>query len=132
MPKADIRRLIRSLRRRAALCQEETSSVCSLINRLAIDFENFDWPTGPAIIKDADCQPPSVPRKRIKVGPVLFEDRPICMLMMPVNDVTLAVGGRHRLDRFSISRFQRPAHQADSLHRRPRVRKRGVYRYTSA
>ena len=37
------------------------------------------------------AKPTGVPRKRIKVGPVLFEDRPMCMLMVPVNDVTLAV-----------------------------------------
>jgi hypothetical protein len=56
-----------------------------------VDFENFDRSTRRSVIKDADCQPPGVPRKRIKVGPVLLEDRPMCMLMMPVNDVTLAV-----------------------------------------
>jgi hypothetical protein len=56
-----------------------------------VDFENFDRSTGRSVIKDADCKPTGVPRKRIKVGPVLFEDRPMCMLMVPVNDVTLAV-----------------------------------------
>ena len=56
-----------------------------------MDFENFDRSTGRSVIKDADCKPPSVPRKRIKVGPVLFEDRPMYMLMVPVYDVALAV-----------------------------------------
>ena len=56
-----------------------------------MDFENFDRSTGRSVIKDADCKPSGVPRKRIKVGPVLFEDRPMCMLMVPVYDVALAV-----------------------------------------
>jgi hypothetical protein len=56
-----------------------------------VDFENFDRSTRRSVIKDADCKPTGIPRKRIKVGPVLFEDRPMCVLMMPVNDVTLAV-----------------------------------------
>jgi hypothetical protein len=56
-----------------------------------VDFENFDRSTRRSVIKDADCKPTGVPRKRIKVGPVLPEDRPMCMLMVPVYDVTLAV-----------------------------------------
>ena len=56
-----------------------------------MDFENFDRSTGRSVIKDADCKSPGVPRKRIKVGPVLFEDRAMCMLMVPVYDVALAV-----------------------------------------
>ena len=56
-----------------------------------MDFENFDRSTRRSVIKDADCKPTGVPRKRIKVGPVLFEDRPICMLMVPMYDVALAV-----------------------------------------
>ncbi len=39
--------------------------------------------------------------------------------------------GRHRLDRFSIERFRRPAHRSD-VNRCPRVRKRDAYRHTSA
>src|SRR6516165_6191801 len=86
--------VIRLPRRRAPPCvkmRHGPSARWYLLNRLAVDFENFDRSTGTFIIKDADCQPPSVPRKRIKVGSVLPEDRPMCMLMMPVNDVTLAV-----------------------------------------
>ena len=56
-----------------------------------MDFENFDRSTGRSVIKDADCKPTGVPRKRIKVGPVLFEDRPMRMLMVPVYDVALKV-----------------------------------------
>jgi hypothetical protein len=56
-----------------------------------VDFENFDWSTGRSVVKDADCKPPGVPRKCIKVGPVPFEDRPMCMLMVPVHDVAPAV-----------------------------------------
>ena len=56
-----------------------------------MDFENFDRSTGRSVVKDADCKPPGVPRKRIKVGTVLFEDRPMYMLMVPVHDVALAV-----------------------------------------
>jgi hypothetical protein len=56
-----------------------------------VDFENFDRSTGRSVIKDADCKPPGVPRKRIKIGPFLFEDRPMCMLMVSVYDVALAV-----------------------------------------
>jgi len=56
-----------------------------------VDFENFDRSTGHSVIKDADGKPPSVPRKRIKIGPILFEDRPMCMLMVPVHDVALTV-----------------------------------------
>jgi hypothetical protein len=56
-----------------------------------MDFENFDRSTGPSVIKDADNKPTSVPRKRIKVGPALFEDRPMYMLMVPMYDVALAV-----------------------------------------
>jgi hypothetical protein len=56
-----------------------------------VDFENFDRSTGRSVIKDADCKPTGVPRKRIKVGPVLFEDRPMWMLMVPVYDVALKV-----------------------------------------
>jgi hypothetical protein len=56
-----------------------------------VDFENFDRSTGRSVVKDADCKPPGVPRKRIKVGPVLLEDRPMCMLMVPVYDVALAM-----------------------------------------
>jgi hypothetical protein len=56
-----------------------------------VDFDNFDRSTGRSVIKDADCKPTGVPRKRIKVGPVLLEDRPMCMLMVPVYDVALAV-----------------------------------------
>jgi hypothetical protein len=56
-----------------------------------VDFENFDRSAGRSVIKDADYKPSGVPRKRVKVGPVLFEDRPVCMLMVPVHDVVLAV-----------------------------------------
>jgi len=56
-----------------------------------VDFENFDWPTRRTVVKDGDCKAPGVPRTRIKVGPVLLEDRPVCVLMMPVHDMTLAV-----------------------------------------
>ena len=56
-----------------------------------MDFENFDRSAGRSVIKDADYKPSSVPRKRVKVGPVLFEDWPVCMLMVPVHDVVLAV-----------------------------------------
>ena len=56
-----------------------------------MDFENFDRPTGRSVVKNADCKPPGVPRKRIKVGPVLFEDRPMYMLMVAVYDVALAM-----------------------------------------
>ena len=63
----------------------------SLSARLAVDFENFDRSTGRSVIKDADSKPTSVPRKRIKVGPVLLEDRPICMLMVSAYDVASAV-----------------------------------------
>ena len=52
---------------------------------------NFDRPTRRIVVKDADCKPPGVPRKGIEVGPLLLEDRPMCMLMMPVYDVALAV-----------------------------------------
>src|SRR5436190_219090 len=62
-----------------------------LLNRLAVDFENFDRSTGHSVVKNADWKPPGVPRKRIKVGLVLLEDRPMCMLMVPVYDVALAV-----------------------------------------
>jgi hypothetical protein len=62
-----------------------------LLKRLAVDFENFNRSTGRGVIKDADCKPTSVPRKRIKVGPVLLEDRPMCVLMVPVYDVALVV-----------------------------------------
>jgi hypothetical protein len=51
------------------------------------------WPTGRGVVKDADCKPPGIPRKRIKVGPVLLEDRPICVVMVTVYDVALAVVG---------------------------------------
>ena len=61
------------------------------LKRLAVDFENFDRSAGRSVIKDADYKPSGVPRKRVKVGPVLFEDRPVCMLMVPVHDVVLAV-----------------------------------------
>jgi hypothetical protein len=27
-----------------------------LLNRLAVDFENFDWPTRRAVVKDGDCK----------------------------------------------------------------------------
>ena len=56
-----------------------------------MDFENFDRPTGRSVVKNADCKPAGVPRKRIKVGPVLFEDRPMYMLMVAVYDVALAM-----------------------------------------
>ena len=56
-----------------------------------MDFENFDRPTGRSVVKNADCKPPGVPRKRVKVGPVLFEDRPMYMLMVAVYDVALAM-----------------------------------------
>ena len=56
-----------------------------------MDFENFGRSTRRSVIKDADCKPTGVPRKRIKVGPVLFEDRPMWMLMVPVYDVALKV-----------------------------------------
>jgi hypothetical protein len=56
-----------------------------------VDFENFDRSTRRIVIKDTDRKPTGVPRKRIKVGPVLFEDRPMCMLVVPVYEVTLAV-----------------------------------------
>jgi hypothetical protein len=56
-----------------------------------VDFEDFDRPTRRSVVKDADCKPPGVPGKRIKVGPVLFEDRPMYMLMVPVHDVALAM-----------------------------------------
>jgi hypothetical protein len=56
-----------------------------------VDFENFDRSTGRSVVKDADCKPPDVPRERIKVGTVLFEDRSMYMLMVPVHDVALAV-----------------------------------------
>jgi hypothetical protein len=56
-----------------------------------VDFENFDRSTGRSVIKDADRKPTGVPRKRIEVGPVLFEDRPMCMLVVPVYEVALAV-----------------------------------------
>ena len=56
-----------------------------------MDFENFDRSTGRSVIKDANCKPAGVPRKRIKVGPVLLEDRPMCMLVVPVYEVALAV-----------------------------------------
>jgi hypothetical protein len=36
-----------------------------LLKPLAVDFENFDRSTGRSVIKDADCKPTSVPRKRI-------------------------------------------------------------------
>ena len=56
-----------------------------------MDFKNFDRSTGRSVVKDADCKPPGVPGKRIKVGPVLFEDRSMYMLMVPVHDVAPAV-----------------------------------------
>ena len=56
-----------------------------------MDFEDFNRPTRRSVVKDADCKPTGVPRKRIKVGPVLFEDRPMYMLMVPVHDVALAM-----------------------------------------
>ena len=56
-----------------------------------MDFENFDRSTGLSVIKNPDCKPSGVPRQRIKVGPVLLEDRPMCMLMVPVYDVASAV-----------------------------------------
>jgi hypothetical protein len=56
-----------------------------------VDFENFDRSAGRSVIKDADYKPTSIPRKRVKVGPVLFEDRPVGMLMVPVHDVALPV-----------------------------------------
>jgi hypothetical protein len=56
-----------------------------------VDFENFDRSTGRSVIKDADCKPTGVPRKRIKVGPIFFQDRAMCMPMVPVYDVALAV-----------------------------------------
>jgi hypothetical protein len=56
-----------------------------------VDFTNFDRSTGRSVIKDADCEPPRVPRQRIKVGPVLLEDRPIWMLMVSVYDVALVM-----------------------------------------
>ena len=62
-----------------------------LLKRLAVDFENFDRSTGLSVIKDADCKPTGVPRQRIKVGPVLLEDRPMWMLMVPVYDMALTV-----------------------------------------
>ena len=62
-----------------------------LFKRLAVDFEDFDRPTGPSVVKDTDCKPTGVPRKRVKVGPVLLEDRSTCMLMMPMYDVAPAV-----------------------------------------
>jgi hypothetical protein len=62
-----------------------------LVKRLAVDFENFDRSTGRSVVKDADCKPAGVPRKRIKVGAVLFEDRPMYMLMMSMHDVASAV-----------------------------------------
>ena len=85
---------IRSLRRRATLWQEATWTVCSIVS-----FQTArrglrklrSRSTGRSVIKDADCKPTSVPRKCIKVGPVLLEDRPVCMVMVPVYDVALAV-----------------------------------------
>jgi len=62
-----------------------------LLNRLAADFENFDRATWSSVIEDADCEPPSVPRKGIQVGPVLLENRPIWMLMMAMDDMALAM-----------------------------------------
>ena len=56
-----------------------------------MDFENFDRSAGRSVVKDADYKPTGVPCKRIQVGPALFENRPMCMLMMPVYDVALAV-----------------------------------------
>jgi len=56
-----------------------------------VNFENFDRSTGRSVIKDADCQPPRVPRQRIKIRPVLLEDRAMWMLMVPVYDVALTV-----------------------------------------
>jgi hypothetical protein len=56
-----------------------------------VNFENFDRPTRRSVVKDADHKPTGVPRKRIKVRPALFVDRPMCLLMVPVYDVALAV-----------------------------------------
>src|SRR5215471_9451247 len=60
-------------------------------NRLAVDFENFDRPTRRTVVKDADGKPPGVPCKGIEVGPLLLEDRPMCMLMVSVDDMAFAV-----------------------------------------
>jgi hypothetical protein len=48
-------------------------------------------PPGAASSKTPIASRPVYHASRIKVGPVLFEDRPICMLMVPVYDVALAV-----------------------------------------
>jgi hypothetical protein len=56
-----------------------------------VDLENFDRSAGRSVIKDAYCEPPGEPRERIKISPFLFEDRPMCMLMVPMDDVSLAV-----------------------------------------
>ena len=61
------------------------------LKRLAVDFENFDRSAGRSVIKDADYKPSGVPRQCVKVGPVLFEDRPMCMLMVPVHNVAMTV-----------------------------------------
>jgi hypothetical protein len=47
-----------------------------LLKRLTVDFENFDRPTRRSVIKDTDYKPAGVPRKRIKVGPVLLKIGP--------------------------------------------------------
>jgi hypothetical protein len=62
-----------------------------LLDRLAVDLENFDWPPRRAVVKDGNCKAPGVPRTRIKVSPILLEDRPMCMLMVPVHDMALAM-----------------------------------------
>ena len=37
------------------------------------------------------ARPINVRFSRIKVGPILLEDRPMCMLMVPVHDMALAM-----------------------------------------
>ncbi len=62
-----------------------------VLKRLTVDFKKLDRPAWYSVIKDADYKPTSVPRKRIKVGTVLFEDRPMRMWMVSVYDVAPAV-----------------------------------------
>jgi hypothetical protein len=104
-----------------------------LVKRLAVDFENFDRSTGRSVVKGGDCKPAGVPRKRIKVGAVLFEDRPMYMLMMSMHDVAPAVAAVVTvwID-FSISCCRRLAHPAHSLDQDRHVRIRGAYRDASA
>ena len=61
--------------------------------RFALHFDEVDRTTGDVIIKYPDHQTAGVPGKGIEISAVLFQDRPIFMLVMTVDDVAGTVAG---------------------------------------